>query len=314
MMNKLTRVLLISSFFVLSSSSAFSQYYWDVGLKLGGSNYLGEMGGQDQPRRDFIYDLKLGQTSFLAGGFARYKLNNLLSFELGFNYGRIRGADSLSSYGPRVGRNLSFRNDIKELSLKTQAYFYNVYDVGRTGRYILSFRSYAFLGGAVFHHSPKAYYKGEWHKLRPLKTEGQDNEYPQFSFSIPKGVGFYFTYKKQYRFGWEFGWRTTFTDYLDDASTSYPEESELESELARELSDRSDGAYQKAGSESELPPQENYSTAGSPRGDPTNNDSYIFTSINVSYVIRSKSNFYRSRYSWLNRQRRLLQRKTRTKF
>lgn len=289
-----------------------AQYYWDVGARLGGSNYLGEMGGEGQPRRDFVYDMKLSQTSFLGGAFVRYKLNRLLSLELNFNYARIQGADSLSSYGPRVARNLSFRNDIKELSLKGQVFFYNSYDVGNTGRYILAFRSYAFAGVAGFHHSPKAKYKGEWHKLRPLKTEGQEEPYPMISFSIPKGVGFYFTYKKQYRFGWEFGWRTTFTDYLDDASTTYPADEDLDSDLARALSDRSDGAYQNP--KTDLPARENYGTEGSPRGDPSHNDSYLFTSVSFSYVFRGRSSFYRSRYSWLNRQRRLLQRKTRTKF
>lgn len=307
--------LLILSFTLLCSSLQ-AQYYWDAGVSLGGSNYLGEMGGDNKPRRDFVYDMKLGMTSGLGGAFVRYKLNSLFSFQLDFNYARIQGADSLSRYGPRVGRNLSFRNDIKELALKTQVYFYNVYDVGRTGRYILAFRSYAFIGGAAFHHSPKAYYKGKWHKLRPLKTEGQSEPYPKFSFSIPKGLGFYFTYKKQYRIGWELGWRTTFTDYLDDASTTYPDEDKLDSELARKLSDRSGGAYNdpKTNVDGELPPQENYTTAGSPRGDPSHNDSYIFTSLNFSYVFRGRSNFYQSRYGWLNRQRRLLQRKTRTKF
>lgn len=302
--------------FMLLCSSLNAQYYWDAGLRLGGSNYLGEMGGDNEPRRDFVADMKLGNTSGLAGAFVRYKLNNLFSFQLDFNYARIQGADSLSRYGPRVGRNLSFRNDIKELALKTQVFFYNVYDVGRTGRYNLAFRSYAFIGAAVFHHNPQALYKGEWRDLRPLKTEGQSEPYSKFNFSIPKGLGFYFTYKKQYRIGFELGWRTTFTDYLDDASTTYPEEDQLDSELARELSDRSDGAYNDPSTEvdGELPPQESYTTAGSPRGDPSHNDSYIFTALNFSYVFRGRSNFYQSRYSWLNRQRRLLQRKTRTKF
>lgn len=311
MMKRSIRTTLLLFSFLTLASSLSAQYYWDVGVRLGGANYLGEMGGQDQPRRDFVYDMKPGQTNLMSGAFVRYKLNRLLSFELGFNYGRIQGADSLSSYGPRVARNLSFRNDIKELSLKTQVFFYNVFDVGNTGRYVLAFRSYAFVGGAVFHHNPQAYYQGEWHDLRPLQTEGQS--YPAVSFSIPKGVGFYFTYKKQYRFGWEFGWRTSFTDYLDDASTTYPDPESLDSDLARALSDRSDRAYQQQG-EGSLPPRENYGTEGSPRGDPSNNDSYIFTSVSFSYVLRGQSNFYRSRYNWLNKQRRLLERKTRTKF
>jgi len=33
---------------------------------------------------------------------------------------------------------------------------------------------------------------------------------------------FYFTYDKRYRFGWELGYRRTFTDYLDDVGQTYP--------------------------------------------------------------------------------------------
>ena len=42
------------------------------------------------------------------------------------------------------------------------------------------------------------------------------------------------------RLSFEFSYRKTFTDYLDDVSTIYPEEHKLHNDLALELSDRND--------------------------------------------------------------------------
>ena len=57
---------LIGLFMVTTKVDA--QYAWDFGMHLGGANYLGEMGGKDQPRRDFVWDMKLGQTRWAVGG------------------------------------------------------------------------------------------------------------------------------------------------------------------------------------------------------------------------------------------------------
>ncbi len=299
--------------FIGMASQGLGQYDLDYGVKLGASNYLGDIGGDEKTRRDWILDMKLPQTSFVVGGFLRYRFYPKMFVNVGFEYGRIRGNDQLSTNPGRRGRNLHFRNDIKELSVRGEYAFYSVYDVGGTGRYLASFKAYAFAGGAVIHHNPKAQYNGEWVALRPLKTEGQAEPYPNFAFSIPKGVGFYFTYKKKTRIGWEIGWRSTFTDYLDDISTTYADPSDLESEQARELANRRGSAPPIEESGYSLPPEENY-YAGEKRGDPTHDDSYIFTTFNLSYVVRGRSNFYRSRYGWLNQKRRVLRRRTRTKF
>ena len=60
-----------------------AQYAWDFGIHLGGANYLGEMGGKDQPRRDFVWDMKMQQTRLSVGGFARRRINRLLSVNAG---------------------------------------------------------------------------------------------------------------------------------------------------------------------------------------------------------------------------------------
>lgn len=279
-------------FFVatLLHAQGFSQYLWDTGVQLGASNYLGEMGGEADTRKDYLADLKFQQTRFSASGFARYKLSYTTALKANLSYLRISGADSLSTNKGRAGRNLHFRNDIFELGLDAQFNIYQVNDLGGSYRYRNDLKIYGFAGIAGFYHNPKAQYGGQWVALQPLRTEGQDSPYSRFGLAIPVGIGAYATIEKKYRIGWELSWRKTFTDYLDDVSTSYADPADLSSPLSSELANRSDGYSND--------PKflKNYAT-GSKRGDPSHKDNYLTTTITASYVIRGKSSFYRSKYS-----------------
>jgi len=272
---------------------------------MGASNYLGEMGGKEDTRRDFVADLKFSQTRFTCGGFARYKLNPTLSLKGNLQYGRISGDDKLSSNPGRNGRNLSFRNDIFELSLTSEFTFYYENDIGRSW-YRTDIRTYVFAGLAGYMHNPKAYYNGEWVELRPLKTEGQVKPYSRFGISIPAGMGLTYTINNQYRIGWEFGWRTTFTDYLDDVSTIYADPTELPNSLSVALANRSDELNLDQGFANNFAP-------GNKRGDPTHNDSYMFMTVSVSYVFRQRSDFWKKKYPHILKQRKLIRHKPRFK-
>jgi len=300
------KLLLLLSVFALPALSD-AQYLWDFGGQAGASNYLGDMGGKEKTRRDFVADMKLSKTEFTVGGFARYKLNPLVSTQLGINWIRIEGADYTSSNPGRVGRNLSFQNNIIEAQLTGQVYFYEVPDLGRTYRYRNDFKMYAFAGVAGYYHNPRTHYNGEWVDLQPLETEGV--HYSKVGVSIPVGLGLYFTINKRHRIGWEFDWRTTFTDYLDDVSTTYADPSKLSSEEAVALANRRNELGNKAG----VPDPRNYDP-GSKRGDPSHNDSYLSTSVYYSYVLRGRSSFYRSKYGSIFKHKKYKKRKIRAKF
>ncbi len=300
------KLLLILTLSITAPIAGISQYLWDYGVQAGASNYLGEMGGKSGTRRDFISDIKLSKTQFTVGGFVRYKFTPLISAKLGLNWIRILGADNASTNPGRVGRNLSFRNDIIELELTGQVYFYEIPDLGRTYRYRNDFKMYAFAGIACFYHNPKTYYNSEWTALRPLKTEGVS--YQPVGVSIPLGIGLYFTVEKKHRIGFEIDWRTTFTDYLDDVSTVYADPADLDP-AAVDLANRRD----ELGNTPGVPLAENYKP-GSKRGDPSHNDSYISTSLNYSYVIRGRSSFYRSKYGSIFKRKKYKKRKIRAKF
>jgi hypothetical protein len=292
----------------LTSFSAKSQYNWDFGAQAGASNYLGDIGGGAGKRKDFVGDMKLAKTQFTVGGFGRYKVNQYLSAKAGLNWVRITGADNKSTNPGRTGRNLSFQNDIIELELVGQIFFYEIPDLGHTYKYRNDFKMYAFAGISGFYHNPKTYYQGSWVALQPLETEGK--HYSKFNAAIPIGLGFFFTVDKRHRIGWEFNWRTTFTDYLDDVSGNYADNETLGNDPTR---------IALANRRGELPKSEGGAAPGNyepgmKRGDPTHNDSYITTSVYYSYVLRGKSNFYKAKYGSIFKKNKYKKRKTKAKF
>lgn len=304
-----------------------AQYYWDFGGGFGAANFLGEMGGEELTRRDFIADMKLTQTRTAMNGFARYKLNPMFSVKWNLAWAVVRGADSLCTNPPRYYRNLNFKNNLIETTTELQWFFYEVNDLGHTYRYKDNFRAYIGLGAGAVYHNPKAYYNGEWVNLRPLTTEGV--HYSAVTFVIPASAGVYFTINKKYRIGWNVTWRTTFTDYLDDVSTNYADPATLPNALAVALADRTDHAAANAwgaannqgggwgnnfgyGTWTDADGNQHFNK----RGDPSHNDSYITTNFEFSYVYRGKSSIYKSKYGSVFKGRKKYgkRRKVRAKF
>ena len=286
-----------------------AQWRLDYGFAVGVSNYLGDIGGKEKTRRDFVADMKLAKTRWNLGGFVRYKVHKKVSAKVAIDYLRIEGDDKLSSNPARNARNLNFRNDMFTLELTGQFFFFEDNDLGNTYRYKNGFRAYLFAGVGGFYTNPKANKDGEWVKLRPLHTEGKS--YSPIGVSIPAGLGFYFTFDKKHRLGFEMNYRKLFTDYIDDISGNYPTVAPTDAytqglilrttELgAQGLSDNA-GAYKSHG-------------WGQKRGDPTHKDSYMTMSVSYSYVVRGKSSFYRARHGFFGKGKKRKMRKIRAKF
>lgn len=302
---------ILTLIFVVSLSLSFkAQWLWDYGFSLGASNYLGDIGGKEKTRRDFVSDMKLAQTRWNGGIFVRYKYRPKFSIKGSFDYLRIQGDDKLSSNPGRFYRNFNFKNDLFELSATGEYFFYEDPDLGNTYRYRNSFRAYVFGGVSGFYTNPKSFYQGEWVKLRDYYNEGY--AYKSVVFGIPMGVGFYFTFDKKHRFGFEMNYRKTFTDYLDDISGNYPETPPSDAysqglvlrspELDPQTINDNLGAYKSH-------------TWGAKRGDKTHKDAFVTVSLSYSYVIRGKSSFYRARNNgFFSRKGRRKMRKIRAKF
>jgi len=269
-------------------------------VNAGLSNYLGEIGGGAGQGRDWILDLKLDQSRWNPGVFVRYRLDYNLGVNMSLNYLRLQAADSLTPNPNRFTRNLSFRNDVFELATVGEYYFFSQPDVGRTGRYLLDFKAYFYGGVALFYNNPKAKYQGEWVALQPLKTEGQTDPYSKIQVALPVGFGMFYTFSRLHRFGWSIGWRYTFTDYIDDIGGYYPDPADLESDLARGLSNRSQDVANNPVSADLV----QYFTKGGVRGNPDANDTYLMTSFNYSYVIRGNTKSFGKRKNYLYGRKR----------
>ena len=280
--------------------------YNSVGVSLNAMNYFGDV----TPEADFT-SLRLSSTRPSLSVFFTRKFTPRISGRAAFTWGRITGDDSKSASPdesenlPRYRRNLSFRNDIKELS--TVAVF-DLFENRRTYLRRPDFTPYAFAGVAVFHHNPKAYYDGGaiptgWYELQPLGTEGQYAEngegypkpYSRVQFAIPVGLGVKYRLDKRWDVGFEITWRKTFTDYIDDVSTVYADKADL-NPVAAVLSDRSAAA---AGSlpqdnprnipvtdASGYPHLRGYGLKGDQRGDSSDKDWYITTGVTLTYILR----------------------------
>lgn len=304
MLKKLLPVIFISL-----TSLSFGQYLTDYGFSVGASNYLGDIGGGEGTRRDFVMDMKFNATRWNLGGFYRYRISPKFGIKGTLNYIRLAGDDANTLNPPRKARNLNFKNDMFELAAIGELYIYKVNDVGGTGRYTSDFNLYLFGGAGLFYSNPKGQTaNGDWVALQPLQTEGV--AYSKFNFTIPAGVGFYYTINRKYRLGMEISWRTTFTDYIDDVSDRFVNNYDG-------ISNKTNQA-QINNVNQDLPDEEKLKLtnfiAGSKRGDPTHDDSYLTATVNFSWAIRSKSKYYRSRHGWVLGKKGPKRRKSRAKF
>ena len=283
----LKKALLVAGLF--AGISANAQYNWDYGISVGASNYLGDIGGDIYTRRDFVADMKMEETRMSAGGFVRYKMTQGLFLKNSLSWVRVSGDDKLTSNPSRNARNLNFRNDIIEFTSVVQWAFYDINNLGRSWQHHDQFRMYIGLGAGVAYHNPKAEYYGDYIGLRPLKTEGVN--YSKVAAVIPITGGFVFTFDKQFSIGFDLNWRTTFTDYLDDVSTFYVDPAQLGSSLAVDLANRTDEL-------SSVSPAfaENF-TPGSKRGDSNHNDSYLTSTVEISYAFHTRSDWEKAKHS-----------------
>lgn len=224
----------------------------------------------------------------------------------------------------RYARNLQFRNTIFELSgtvvfdlIRNHGFY-----IKRA-----RFTPYIFAGAAVFHHNPQAKIPaadlngelllngGDWVDLHPLGTEGQNSDdsdvdpYHKVQFSIPAGFGVRLKLNKNFDLAFEIGYRVLFFDYIDDVSTEYPDYGLLESDLARTLSGRAgepfavvSGDLRDAdllqtleqsrttyvGADNNTYSVVSDNLPGVRRGDSNDNDLYVVTSLQLTYVLGSR--------------------------
>ncbi|MEO7922586.1 MAG: DUF6089 family protein [Chitinophagaceae bacterium] len=240
--NVLVRLIVLICLFSSISPHSFSQSITagngklEVGLGIGPSFFLGDLGGSPGKGKTFIKDVDLPLTKLMKGIYVNFYPSEWLGLRLAANLGQIQGNDSLTDNKGgherfRKQRNLQFKSGIAEAYLAFELYptvFLEQYD-GLQGK----IRPYGLGGIGVFHFNPKGEYIApngdrQWVELKPLKLEGQGmaeypdrKEYSLTQLEMVMGGGVKYYIKENMYFGFEILHRKTFTDYVDDVSTQY---------------------------------------------------------------------------------------------
>jgi hypothetical protein len=224
----------------------------------------------------------------MKGAFIAIYPNEWLGLRIAGQYTYVEGRDDIiSTTGEdelwRKQRNLDFKSNVWELYGAFE--LYPTMLLTQQEDYDPTIRPYGFIGVGMFHFDPEgsitnANGKQTWHKLHPLKTEGQGMpEYPEkrayslTQINIPMGLGARVKVSPRVNLSPELLYRKTFTDYMDDVSTTYIDPDYFDRNLtpqdaaiARQIHDKTVGI---------ITPGINRYEPGTQRGNSKNMDAYF---------------------------------------
>jgi hypothetical protein len=260
---KIFRFTIIIFFSVCTfCTSVFGQRI-EIGATVGVANYVG----------DLAPSMVIAETKPAFGVFGRYTISSSFAFTGAINLTQLSGSDQ--NFDFNKPRNISFRSNITEYS---GVFEFNYFKYGY-GVLDKKITSYLFLGLALFHYNPQAFYDGKWVDLRPLQTE--NSSYGPYSVAIPFGMGVKWRVSKHIAFESSFGFRKTYTDRIDDVSGVYSTVNlapDRQGTIASILTDPS----------SELNNGNPQFLGGHKRGNADFNDWYVMANVSITYRIFSR--------------------------
>lgn len=233
---------------------------WELGAFGGGIGYMGDL------NPDNVF--KLSNPAY--GLLVKRNIDSRWAIKLSVMQGKIKGADSLSSNLHQQQRNLSFVTPLTEISFQGEFNFFDYVPSMSKKR----FSPYLFAGAALSMFNPKANVNGEMVELNPLRTESKD--YRKYTISIPYGAGLKYNFSGMWTLGAELGYRTSFSDYMDDVSGRYPSADVFYPANGPDRVNMSDRSVELTGVKAFRPGQQ--------RGDTKGRDSYFFTGITLTYT------------------------------
>jgi hypothetical protein len=288
----LTTLFYTASFGQKTENSA----HLEAGITLGPSNFLGDLGGNAGKGTTFVKDNNIQMTKFTIGAFVSYHPNDYFSFRFSINKGSLEGDDAIiKSKGgleeARKNRNSNFRSKFTEATLMAEVYptAFLEYDPSDN---IRKLRPYVLAGIGAFKFNPQGTdpLTGEWVNLQPLRTEGQGfaeyptrKEYKLSGMNVPIGIGVKYFMSENVNISFEIVHRKTFTDYIDDISTSYVDPALFynymplaQAQLAERMANKS---------------LNNVYDAGDKRGTATNNDSYYTAQFKLGFRLGNNNRY-----------------------
>jgi hypothetical protein len=305
-MKKVFFIATLVSLSILGSKHATAQYYffdgdyydnpflYEAGISLNAMNCLTDMGGHKGIGTKFLKDLNMGKTNISGGVFFSVAYKNAVALRLEGTFGKISGNDNVLAgvtdiAKERFNRNLNFRSYITDVNLMLEIHPMYIFvdwpaketTPPRTSPYLL-----AGVGYFSFNPQTKLIGNDRWIDLQPLHTEGQGfvetgtENYSLQQLNIPLGFGVKYELSPLVNLRGEIVYRKTFTDYLDDLSTTYADKSWFrnpanglspqKADLAEILSDRQ---------------IESRTGPNGKRGTAKNNDAFFTVNLKISVVI-----------------------------
>ena len=216
---------------------------WEIGVAAGAAGYMGDL-NMNKP---------LKFSGPVVGGFVKLNLDPFWSLGMHYTYGRIKGDNG----------DLKFYSPLHEASAIVDFNFFDFFAGGGYKRFTPYV--YAGVGGVVY--NPKRKVGEEVKSLRLYRTEDQYFPYRNYAIAIPYGAGIKYKVKSNLTLFGNLGYRTAFTDYLDDVSGNY----------RRITDDHPDRIFLSN-------PSGDQRKIGTQRGDSRSRDTYMFSQVGLSYT------------------------------
>ncbi len=261
----------------------------EVGLNIGPSFFLGDLGGNRGKGTTFVKDVNLSLTKVMKGVFVTVYPNEWLGVRAAAEIGKLEGQDKIiDTKGVnelyRKQRNLDFRSNISEAYVAAEIFPLMLLNNNQED-YKPRLRPYGVLGIGVFHFRPEGSLHNinggkTWYDLHSLHTEGEGfAEYPNrknyslTQVNIPMGLGFKYFLSDRVNLSFEVLHRKTFTDYIDDVSTEYIDPTNFDKYLTPARAAIARQIYDKVFAI--VNPGLSRNQPGIQRGNPNQNDAYF---------------------------------------
>lgn len=198
--NLMKKILVL--FFCLIFQNISTAQIHEIGVFLGGSNYIGDVG-----KTNYVAPNKIA-----FGILYKWNKSPRHSYRFSYTQSTISGNDADSDVPGRVQRGYAFKNNIKEFSagLEFDFFDFNLHEILKR-----KITPYVYSGIAYFAYDELFVLNGETKK-----------DYTSSTFAIPMTVGIKSNIFENIILGFEVGTRYTFTDNLDG---SLPKNNNLES-------------------------------------------------------------------------------------
>ncbi len=188
-MRHLTILILSILSFQLSTSQIN-----EIGVFLGGSNFIGDVGATDY----------IAPNQFAVGGLYKWNRSKRHSYRASIIFSELEGIDTDSDDPRRIQRGYEFSSKITEISLGMEFTFldFNLHSGEKLGT------PYLYSGITVAHHDNHYFANG-------IQTPENTSSW---AYGIPMAIGFKTNFLENFILGFEIGARYTFSDELDGSA------------------------------------------------------------------------------------------------